>query len=244
MSDKNPIIVAVDVSSAAEAQRLVSELKGAVGAFKIGLELFNAEGPAIFETLRQAAGEPIDIFYDAKLLDIPNTVAGAIGAAAKHSLWMINVHATGGGAMMRAAVERAAKAALENATAKPLVIAVTILTSIDAQTLNDELGVPSTPQEQVVRLAKLAQDNGCDGVVASPLEVAAIRSACGPEFLIVTPGVRPQGADIGDQKRVMTPGDAIRQGASYLVIGRPITHADSPRVAAQSILQEIAAARG
>ena len=156
---------------------------------------------------------------------------------------MINVHASGGGAMMRAAVERAASATSELGVAKPLVIAVTILTSIDAHTLNDELGVASTPQEQVVRLAKLAQENGCDGVVASPLEVKAIRSACGPEFLIVTPGVRPQGANAGDQKRVMTPADAIRQGASYLVIGRPITHAASPRAAAESILQEIAAAR-
>ncbi len=241
---QNPIIVAVDVSSASEAERLVKDLHGAVGAFKIGLELFNAEGPAIFDRLRAAAGEPIDIFYDAKLLDIPNTVAGAIGAAMKHGLWMVNVHATGGGAMMHAAVERATIAASEAGVSKPLVIAVTVLTSIDAHTLNEELGVPSSPQGQVVRLARLAQASGCDGVVASPLEVQAIRAACGPEFLIVTPGVRPQGADVGDQKRVMTPGEAVRQGASYLVIGRPITHAASPRAAAESIMAEITAARG
>jgi orotidine-5'-phosphate decarboxylase len=137
--------------------------------------------------------------------------------------------------MMRAAVQ----AASESGGTKPLVIAVTVLTSIDTAILNNELGVASTAQEQVVRLALLAKESGCDGVVASPLEVAAIREACGKEFLIITPGVRPAGADVGDQKRVMTPADAIHAGSSYLVIGRPINAAPDPKAAAESILAEI-----
>lgn len=243
-ANKNPIIVALDVRSAAEAQSLVAVLEGAVGAFKVGLELFNAEGPSIFSALREAASEPIDIFYDAKLHDIPNTVAGAIAAAGRHDLWMINVHASGGAAMMTAAVERCQQTAMETGSKRPLVIAVTVLTSIDARMLADELSVQLSPEAQVVNLAKLAQASGCDGVVASPLEIEAIRGACGSDFLIVTPGVRPAGADLADQKRVMTPGEAICRGASYLVVGRPITHAASPRDAAESIFDEIQSARG
>ncbi len=235
---ENPIIVALDVPGAAEAERLVAELFGAVGAFKVGLELFNAEGPAIYARLRQACGGDVKIFHDAKLHDIPNTVAGAMRAACRHGLWMINVHASGGPEMMRAAVDVAA-----SAERRPLVIAVTVLTSIDSAMLAKDLGVPDGAEAQVQRLARLAQECGCDGVVASPREVSAIREACGRDFLIVTPGVRPAGADAGDQKRVMTPADAIRAGSDYLVIGRPITRAKEPRTAAEAILDEIIAAK-
>jgi orotidine-5'-phosphate decarboxylase len=233
-TNDNPLIVGLDVPTAVAAEELVAALCGAVGAFKVGLELFNAEGPGIFARLQRAGGGAMRIFYDAKLHDIPNTVAGAMRAASKHGLWMINVHASGGAQMMRAAVEAAGAA-----ETRPLVIAVTVLTSIDTSMLNDDLGVAADATTQVVRLAKLAQDAGCDGVVASPLEVHAIRLACGPEFVIVTPGVRPAGAAVGDQKRVMIPADAVRTGSNYLVIGRPITQAKEPRKAAESILEEI-----
>ncbi|HEY3331189.1 MAG TPA: orotidine-5'-phosphate decarboxylase [Capsulimonadaceae bacterium] len=236
MTDYNPIIVALDVSSIDEAVSLVSALKPHVGAFKVGLELFNAVGTGIFQAVRDQVGDDVSIFYDAKFHDIPNTVAGAIRAANQHNVWMVNVHATGGLAMMKAAV-----AAAHEAAAPPLVIAVTVLTSIDENVLNGELGVSRTPEQQVVALAKLAQQAGCDGVVASPRETAAIRAACGPDFLIITPGVRPTGASLDDQKRVMTPSEAIKQGASYLVVGRPITAATDPAAAAVAILAEIQA---
>jgi orotidine-5'-phosphate decarboxylase len=227
---ENPIIVALDVRTEAEARALVANLSGAVGAFKVGLELFNAVGPAIFDIVREAAGGNRRVFYDAKLHDIPNTVAGAVRAAAKNNLWMINIHAAGGSAMMRAAVEAASQA-----EKRPLVIAVTVLTSIDTAILNGELGVSGSAQAHVVKMARLAQECGCDGVVASPHEVAAIRAACGEDFMIVTPGVRPPGAAAGDQKRVMTPRDAIDAGSTWLVIGRPITKAPDPRAAAEEI---------
>ncbi len=232
---ENPIIVALDVPDTEPAVRLVKSLTGSVGAFKVGLELFNAVGPSIFDALREAGGSDIKIFYDPKLHDIPNTVAGATYAAAKHNLWMINVHTGGGSAILRAVVD----AAKSVPGTKPLVIGVTLLTSISAEVLNNEIGIPATPEEQVLRLAKLAQSSGCDGVVASPHEVPAIRAACGPDFLIVTPGVRPVGADINDQKRIMTPADAIKQGSNYLVIGRPITQASDPKASAEAILAEI-----
>lgn len=202
-----------------------------VGALKVGLELFNAEGPAALSALAAAGAK---VFYDAKLHDIPNTVAGAMRAALHWRPWMINVHASGGAAMMRAAAETA-RAAAE----PPLVVAVTVLTSIGAQQLRDELGVAHAPAEQVVRLARLAQDCGLDGVVASPLEAAAIRAACGPEFLIVTPGVRPAGAASDDQSRVATPRAAIAAGADFLVVGRPITAAADPVAAARAVAEEL-----
>jgi orotidine-5'-phosphate decarboxylase len=234
-SNYNPIIVALDVKSESDAITLAKSLSGVVGAFKVGLELVNSTGLNIFDRLRDATQGSVDIFYDAKFHDIPNTVAGAIRSACKHRLWMINIHASGGSEMMQAAV----KAASEQGDLKPLVIAVTVLTSIDDNILNNELGIPSNSKDQVVRLAKLTKVSGCDGVVASPLEVKAIREACGPEFLIITPGVRPMGAETADQKRIMTPEDAIKAGSDYLVIGRPITAAPDPRKAAEQILAEI-----
>jgi orotidine-5'-phosphate decarboxylase len=231
----NPIIVALDAPTLKAAISLVERLEGAVGAYKIGLELYNVAGPAAFDAVRAAAGDDCRLFYDAKFHDIPNTVAGAIRAAGAHKLWMVNVHAGGGSAMLRAAVDASKAASLF----PPLVIAVTVLTSIDQTALNNELGVGALVSEHVVRLAQLAKSAGCAGVVASPQETAAIRHACGSDFLIVTPGVRPAGADLNDQKRVMTPADAIAAGANYLVIGRPITGSLDPAGAAKMILAEL-----
>ncbi len=224
------IIVPLDVPEANSALALAEAVAPHVGAVKVGLELFNAVGPAIFAQLHARGAR---VFYDAKLHDIPNTVAGAVRAAARHGLWMLNVHASGGAEMMAAAARAAGEA-----DRPPLLIAVTVLTSLDAFGLL-EVGVAASPREQVVRLAQLARDSGLDGVVASPLEAAAVREACGDGFLIVTPGVRPAGAAVQDQKRVATPAEAVRNGADYLVIGRPITQAPDPAAAAAAIAEEL-----
>lgn len=231
------IIVALDVDAEEKAAELVRALAGEVGAFKVGLELFNAAGPGIFEKMKAAgAGR---IFYDAKFHDIPNTVAGAARVAARKGLWMMNVHTSGGCAMMKAAAEAARSEAESIGIQPPLMIGVTVLTSIDTMTLTEELRVASGVVEQVMHLAQLAQSSGLDGVVASPQEIKSIREVCGPDFLVVTPGVRPAGAEVGDQKRIMTPSDAARAGADYLVIGRPITRAGDPVAAARAIAAEI-----
>lgn len=230
---KDKIILPLDVDTAEKAVALVGLLKDDVGAFKVGLELVNSAGLGIFGQIRRAGAERV--FYDCKFHDIPNTVAGASRAAARMGVWMFNVHCLGGAAMMMAAKEAAVEAARQAGTKSPLVIGVTVLTSIDKRVLNEEMRVPGSVADEVVHLARLAKDSGLDGVVASPHEIEAIRAACGPEFLIVTPGVRPVGADIGDQKRVMTPNEAIAKGADYLVIGRPITKADDPQAAAREI---------
>jgi orotidine-5'-phosphate decarboxylase len=230
---KERIIVALDVDTAEKAVDLVKKLKGEVGAFKVGLELFNSTGPSIFSAIKSAGADKI--FYDAKLHDIPNTVAGAARAAVKNGIWMLNVHCTGGSAMMKAGADAAREEAAKLGMEPPKIIGVTILTSIDTMCLTDELRIASGLVNHVVHLAKLAKHSGLDGVVASPNETAYIREACGPDFLIVTPGVRPAGSDVADQKRVMTPKEAADAGASYLVIGRPITKADDPVAAAQSI---------
>jgi len=237
MSAKDKIILALDVSSEAEAVELVRELKGSVGAFKIGLELFTSVGPKIFETVRNAGAERI--FFDSKFHDIPNTVAGASRAAARMGVWMFNVHAPGGTAMMRAAAEAAGDEAHRLGIQPPLILGVTVLTSISAEVLRHELSVPVNLENQVIHLAQLTQNSGLSGVVASPQEIMSVKAACGPGFLVVTPGVRPAWASKNDQARVMTPGEAVRSGADYIVIGRAITAAEDKRAAANRIVSEM-----
>jgi orotidine-5'-phosphate decarboxylase len=232
----NPILVALDVESAEKAIALADALRGAVGGFKIGKQLFTAAGPAM---VRELAGRGDRVFLDLKFHDIPNTVAGAVQSAVATGAWMVNVHASGGSAMMKAAAAAARKAAEASGRARPLVIGVTVLTSMNDEALA-EVGVSRPMLEQVVHLARLAKASGLDGVVASPQETPAIRKACGPDFQIVTPGIRladQQGKD--DQARTLTPAEAMSAGASYLVIGRPITAARNPREAAEKISASI-----
>lgn len=234
---KEQIIIPLDVSTKEEAVELVKSLKDSVGVFKVGLELINNCGFEIFNLIKEAGAQKI--FYDCKFMDIPNTVAGASTGATNQGVWMFNVHALGGLKMMQAARRATDETAARLNIAPPLVLAVTILTSIDKETLNNDLRIDGEVESQVVHLAKLAKAAGMDGVVASPLEIKAIRKAVGDNFIIVTPGVRPAGSDIGDQKRVMTPKEAIDSGADYLVIGRPITKAESPQKAANNIANMI-----
>jgi len=231
--NKDKIIIPLDVHSVEKAVELVELLKDDVGAFKVGLELINNVGFGIFDKIKAAGAKKI--FYDCKFHDIPNTVYGASCGASSYGVWMFNVHAQGGLKMMEAAVKAAEETSKKLNVEKPLVIAVTILTSIDKNMLNNELRVSGEVEEQVVSLAKLAKEAGMDGVVSSPHEIKVIREACGKDFVIVTPGVRPVGSDIGDQKRVMTPNEAVANGADYLVIGRPIIKAEDPRLAAQTL---------
>ncbi|MEO8482540.1 MAG: orotidine-5'-phosphate decarboxylase [Acidobacteriota bacterium] len=235
----NPVLVALDVDSAANATTLTEALRGAVGGYKIGHQLFTAEGPDVVKLLVERGDR---VFLDLKYHDIPNTVAGAVRAAAGLGVWMVNVHAAGGRPMMEAARRAADETADTLARPAPRVIAVTVLTSLDAATLA-AVGVTASPADQVVRLARMTQDAGLDGVVASPQEIAAIRQACGADFLIVTPGIRGGSAAAGpdDQQRTSTPAGAMAAGASYLVVGRPITAAAGPRSAAAAIAREAGA---
>ena len=239
MHTPSKILLPLDFPSAEAALDMAARTQHDVAGFKVGLELVNAVGFDIFARLRERVGPQAKIFYDCKFHDIPNTVAGAVRAAARRGVWMLNIHAGCGTEMMQAACRAAREGADDADVPRPLVIAVTVLTSTSADVLRDELGVAQLLETHVVHLARLAQSSGCDGVVASPLEIGAIRAACGPDFLIVTPGVRPAGSKAGDQKRILTPGEAVRAGADYLVIGRPITGAFNPDAAARAINQEI-----
>lgn len=236
---KDRIIVALDVETAGEARDLVSELSGSVGAFKIGLQLFTAEGPTF---VRELAGSGARIFLDLKFHDIPNTVARAAVEAAKLGVWMFNVHTLGGPEMMRTTSDSLREFCDKQGIQKPHLIGVTVLTSSDRSTLQ-AVGIDGEMNDEVLRLTKLASECGLDGVVASPLETALIREAVPDEkFLLVTPGIRPDFATNNDQKRVTTPSKAVSAGANYLVIGRPITKAADPRASAEQILKEIISA--
>ena len=210
------IIIPLDLSTADEAARIVTRLKGRVGMFKVGLQLYTAAGP---DAVRRITGLGERVFLDLKLHDIPNTVARAAAEAARLGVTMIDFHLAGGARMVNAARE-AVEAAGLRAQDRPILLGITVLTSFDQDDLRS-VGVDEPVEEQVTRLARLGLAAGLDGVVASPHEVSAIRAACGPRFVIVTPGIRPAGASRGDQKRIMTPGEAMVAGSDYLVIGRP-----------------------
>jgi orotidine-5'-phosphate decarboxylase len=231
MSDpKNRLAVALDYPDAYEAMKLVDSLGQTCQWFKVGMELYYAAGNDIVRQLRYLGFE---VFLDLKLHDIPNTVAGAVRSATKAGVSLLTIHASGGSAMMTAAAEAA------KAPGSPRLLAVTVLTSMDAAQLAG-IGITASPAEHVLRLANLATQSGIDGFVCSAEEVRAVRAATGPDSLLVIPGIRPAGAAIGDQKRIATPAQAIAQGASMLVVGRPITQAADPGAVAEDILNEIA----
>jgi len=238
---RSSLIVALDFDSLSTALKFAEKVADLVGMFKIGSQLFTTAGP---EAVRQVAKLNADIFLDLKYHDIPNTVAGAVlAAAALPRVQLLNVHALGGTAMMQAAAQ-AVSAGVPMGADRTRLLAVTLLTSMDAKTVR-EVGVGGPPKTRVLKLAKLSQKAGVDGVVASVQEAKAIRKACGREFLIVTPGVRPKTAELkkDDQARTATPREAIRAGADFIVVGRPILAAADPRAAAQEIVDEIAAAK-
>jgi orotidine-5'-phosphate decarboxylase len=230
-NSENKIFAALDTTNVEEAKRLALQLKGAVGGVKLGLEFFSANGAA---GVRQVARSNLPIFLDLKFHDIPNTVAGAVRAVMNLRPKILNVHAAGGPAMMRAAVEAAREAADAENIPKPLVIAVTVLTSLDESDLS-AVGQNGPAADQVVRLARLTQDCGLDGVVCSPKEAASVRAACGANFKLIVPGIRPNLSLSNDQKRTSGPLEAVNAGADYLVIGRPITKAPDPAAAARAM---------
>ena len=229
-----PLLVALDVDTVDAARRLADSLRGTVGGFKIGSRLFTSHGPAFVEEL-VARGDRV--FLDLKFHDIPNTVAGAVAAATRLGVWMVNVHAGGGADMMRAARQAADEEAVKQSSAPPLVIGVTVLTSFSQDGLA-ATGITGAISDQVRRLALLAQESGLDGVVASPQEIGLIREACDPRFAIVTPGIRGADDAKGDQYRTASASGALAAGASYIVVGRPIIAAPDPRTAALEMAEE------
>lgn len=231
MNPSEKIIVALDRPSLAQAEELLKALSAKISYFKIGKELFTAAGPESVRLVKKYGGK---VFLDLKFHDIPNTVSGAVKSAIGLGVEMLNFHSSGGLKMMQAAV-----AAAKGVAPHPILLGVTVLTSIDGQTLRNELRVEHDPADQVLHLAQLCNQAGADGVVASPREIGIIRENLGRDFKIVTPGIRPEWARTGDQKRVLTPREAIDAGADYLVIGRPVTAAENPAEAAGKIIAEI-----
>mgnify|MGYP000589653440 FL=1 len=231
MPISSPVIVALDYPDAARALAMADQLDPAKVRVKVGKEIFTRSGPAIVEGLHSKGFE---VFLDLKFHDIPNTVAGAVAAAADLGVWMVNVHASGGQRMMEAAAN-----AIANHANRPHLIAVTVLTSMEGADL-EQIGVMDEPNVQVQRLAELAKRSGMDGVVCSAREAAMLKDACGRQFELVTPGIRPAGADAGDQRRVLTPLQARDAGVDYMVIGRPITQAAKPTAVVDEILQSLA----
>jgi len=226
------IIVALDYPTAQEALALAGRLEPGSCRLKVGKELFTRAGPELVATLGKRG---FDVFLDLKFHDIPNTVAAACHAAADLGVWMLNVHALGGARMLQAARE-----GVERSGRKPLLIAVTILTSMDASDLAS-VGLAGSPEDNVLRLAVLAETSGLDGVVCSSRETSALRARLADDFLLVTPGIRPAGSAADDQRRIMTPVEAVQSGSSYLVIGRPVTQADDPEGVLRTINSELAA---
>lgn len=235
LNPQDRIFVALDTHDLGRAAALARAFAGLVGGVKIGKELFTAHGP---DGVRAVAGG-VPLFLDLKFHDIPNTVAGALRSAIHLRPAFVNVHAAGGRAMLEAAVEAVAEGAEDVGVPRPQLLGVTVLTSLGEEDL-EEVGQTGPLADQVLRLAHLAQSCGLDGVVCSPREIAALKAACGPDFLLMVPGIRPAWAASGDQKRVMTPGEALAAGADYLVIGRPVTGAQDSAAAARRIVEEIA----
>ena len=232
---KNPIIAALDVPDAESALKLAKAIAPAVGAFKIGKELFVSAGPDIVKRVRDTGAS---VFLDLKFHDIPNTVAKAVASATRLDVQMLTVHACGGSTMLERALKGANEAAEQTGNEAPLILGVTVLTSMDESDLH-EVSVNKTPESQVIHLAQMATGAGLKGLVCSPKEIAPLREVLPPEVQLVTPGIRPVGSEAGDQKRVMSPTEAIEAGADWLVIGRPIYAADNPREAAESILESL-----
>ncbi|MBI5044152.1 MAG: orotidine-5'-phosphate decarboxylase [Nitrospirae bacterium] len=234
---KERLIVALDVDSKKEAERLLDALKGLVKIFKIGAQPFTAFGPKIVDIAHKKGGK---VFLDLKYHDIPDTVARAGREATRLGVFMFNVHSLGGMEMMRKCYEASCETAEKEGIQRPKILAVTLLTSITLEALQNEIGIKSKSMEdEVKRLASMASDAGLDGVVSSPQEITAVREVCSRDFLIVTPGVRPAGAQMDDQKRISVPKEAIKAGADYIVIGRPIIKADDPAKAAEEIIKEM-----
>jgi orotidine-5'-phosphate decarboxylase len=230
----NPILVALDLDTADEALAMASKVRGQVGGLKVGSHLFTSEGPALVRALVERGDR---VFLDLKFHDIPNTVAGAVAAATRLGVWMVNVHASGGATMMRAARAAADEEAARRSRPAPLVIGVTMLTSFDQQAIA-EIGLQASVADQVGRLAALTEAAGLDGVVASAHEIDIIRRRCHGSFAIVTPGIRGALDQRGDQSRTMSAAEALTAGATYLVVGRPIVEAPDPRAAAERLAAE------
>jgi orotidine-5'-phosphate decarboxylase len=237
LQSRERIILALDVDGEREALALVEKLAGYVGAFKVGMQLFNSCGPGIVTRIQDLGGR---VFVDLKLHDIPNTVAAAGKVLTRLGCYMFNVHAAGGREMMRAVAEASAREAEQEGNEPPLILAVTVLTSIGQSELEEDMLIAGMKvQDVVVKWAKMSRDCGIGGVVCSPREIEAIRQACGPDFKIVTPGIRPDWSASNDQKRITTPRQALDLGADFLVIGRPITQASDPVEAARKIIAEL-----
>ena len=236
LTTRERLVLALDVDDFKKAKELAGKLSDYVGIFKIGSQLFTAEGAKVVNMVNERGGK---VFLDLKFHDIPNTVARAAEVATKLGVYIFDVHTSGGYEMMKAAAAATKKTSLALGISKPLVLGVTLLTSINQEILEKEIGIKKRLKEQVVHLAKLAKTAGLDGVVASPREIKEIRKACGEDFVILTPGIRPAGKSSDDQKRVMTPREAIKLGADFLVIGRPIRNAANPVEAAKEILREM-----
>ena len=233
------LCLALDVDCLDDAVKVAKLLKSKVGIFKIGSQLFTKEGPKAVEVIRKCGGE---VFLDLKYHDIPNTVANSVRMAVQLGVYMLNVHASGGSQMMRAAVEGLEEGCQKNNARRPILLAVTVLTSISGTVLSEEIRVGSDIKDQVKHLAKMAQVSGINGVVASPQEISIVRESCDNDFVILTPGIRPSwGATTDDQKRVTTPAEAIRLGADYIVIGRPILQSSDPVLAVERVLSEMVA---